>query len=185
MRTLPEKPNNPNTPAQQTQRSKFGLITRFLSKINPVIRRGFKSDLKQQTEFSSALSYNIKKAVTGEVPDVQIDYSALMVTRGSLVPTVGSSASTDTPGEVTFSWTNNAGKGNARSEDQALMLLYNTDRGRALYVTEDGPTRKEETYTFHVPDAYAGETVEAYLGFVTADGEEASDSEYLGTLTLL
>jgi hypothetical protein len=33
-----------------------------------------------------------------------------------------------------------------------------------------------------VPDSYSGDTVHAFMGFITADGKEISNSKYVGSL---
>lgn len=184
MRSKPTKVNNPNTPAQQTQRQKFALMIAFLKKIKPVIQAGFKTGSRRQTAYNSATSYNLKKAVTGTVPNVEIDFAALMVSRGTLMQAQGATALSDNPGEIVFSWNDNSGMGNAQTDDRALILVYNPVREQALFTVEDGPIREDATYTMTVPDSYGGESVETYIGFVTADGSEASDSSYLGNITI-
>jgi hypothetical protein len=184
MRSKPNKVNNPNTPAQQTQRSKFKLVMSLLKKIKPVIQAGFTSDHKRKSAFNIASSYNLKNAVTGSLPDMAIDFSALSVSRGPLVPAEGATAESDSPMTVSFSWSDNSDIGSAQSDDQALILLYNTSKERALYIVEGGAVRSDGSYTMNMPSSYGDDTVEAYLGFVSADGKEASDSEYLGSITV-
>jgi hypothetical protein len=184
MRSIPNQVSNPNTPAQQTQREKFSLITGFLRKIRPVIDAGFITGEKHMTRYNSATSYNIKAAVAGTAPDVEIDFEAVMVSRGTLVPALDASVASESPGEVTFNWTDNSSVGTARSDDQALLVLYNTSRERALFHTEGGPLREDATFVMDVPANYSGEKAEAYLGFVSADGSEGADSVYLGSVTI-
>lgn len=184
MRSKPTKVNNPNTPAQQTQRQKFALMMGLLKKIKPVIQAGFKTGNRRQTAFNSAASYNLKKAVSGTAPDVEIDFAALMVSRGTLMQAQGATAESNNPGELVFSWSDNSGMGNAQPDDRALILVYNPVREQAIFNVEDGPIRGDATYTMTVPDNYAGEQVETYIGFASADGSEASDSSYLGAITV-
>lgn len=182
MRSKPNQVSNPKTPAQQTQRGKFSLIIGFLSKIKPVISAGFKTHKKQQTNYNSAASYNLKKAVSGTAPDVKINFEAVMVSRGTLMPAESASVISSNPGEVQFNWVDNSGIGNADSEDQALLVLYNPKRERAFYHIEGELVRADISFTMNVPASYGGEQLEAYIGFVSADGEEAADSVYLGSV---
>lgn len=184
MRSKPTSVDDPNTPAQQTQRSKFRLMMGFLKKVKPIIQAGFKTGNRQQTAFNSATSYNLKKAVTGTAPDVEIDFAALMVSRGTLMPAQGATAVSDAAGEVTFTWEDNSGIGNAAPEDEAFFLLYNPDRELALYNIGDGITRADSTFTMTVPAAYSGESVEAYIGFLSSEGDESADSQYLGPVSI-
>jgi hypothetical protein len=184
MRSKPNKTRNPNTPAQQTQRLKFGKLMGFLKSVKPVVQAGYKTYAKNQTPLNSASSYNLRKAMTGSTPEeVQIDFAAAMVTRGALMPTRQASVQSTAAGQVTFQWTNEL-IGNASGDDRGLLLLYNTERQRAIYVVDGGPLRSDQAYTVQVPSQYRGENMEAYLGFVSADGREASDSQYLGSFSM-
>src|SRR5699024_4675156 len=134
---------NPNTDAQQTQRTKFSLVVEFLTKIKPVVNIGFKIYKKHQTNYNSATSYNLKKPVSGQAHDVKIDFEAVMVTRGTLMLAYGSSAKSDVPNQVKITWADNSGIGSAKPDDQALLVLYNQQRKRALYHVEGGPVRED------------------------------------------
>lgn len=184
MRSKPNNVKDPKTEAQLSQRQKFAMIAAFLKKIKPVITAGYKPHNNQMTPTNSAMSFNIKNAVSGMYPDHEIDFSSVRVTNGDLIPAEDAGAESTAPAEVSFSWSDNSGVGSAAADDQALLLVYNTDKDRAIYVVGDGPTRDEESYTLTLPAGYEGDTVEAYLAFVSADGEEASDSEYLGSVTI-
>jgi hypothetical protein len=184
MRSLPDYVHNPNTPAQQTQREKFSLTMAFLQKIRPVVDAGFISGKTHQTRLNSAASYNIRKAAKGTAPDVEIDFEAVMVSKGTLVPALEATAASGNPGEVSFTWADNSGIDNARADDQVLLVLYNASRDRAIYHTENGPLREDASFVMDVPAAYAGDKAEAYIGFVSADGSIGADSVYLGSLTL-
>ncbi|HET6527345.1 MAG TPA: DUF6266 family protein [Balneolaceae bacterium] len=184
MRSRPDHVSNPNTPAQQKQRGKFALIVQFLKKFKPVIRAGFDKTSTNRSSFNGAISYNLKNAVMGEVPDQQIDYPAVMVTRGDLYPPEGAVALSENPGEITFTWETNNLMGSASPDDEAVILLYNSTKERALYIAEDGPQRSEQTYTVTVPASHQGDDMEVYLSFVSADGEEVSSSVYLGSVTV-
>lgn len=183
MRSRPEHVKDPKSPAQQMQRAKFGLIMAFLKKIKPVLQAGFETEATQRTAFNSAASFNLKNAVTGEDPEsLQIDFAALTVTRGPLSPVDSASFESENPGEVIISWQSDTTFGSASEDDEAIILLYNTTKDRALYIVEEGPKRSEESYTLNLPEIYEGDSLEGYLSFISPDGSEACDSTYLGSL---
>ncbi len=174
---------NPRTEAQVNQRTKFILVLRFLSPLKDFLKEGFKQYAIKMTEFNNAMSYNLKNAVNGNYPDYSLDYSNLLVSRGDLTGAMNGSATSDTPEVVTFSWDDNTGNGSARSTDQSMLLLYNEDKGEALYITE-GPVRDMGTATMQVPANYSGDTLQAFLSFITEDRKEVADSKYLGTVVV-
>lgn len=185
MRSVPEHVSDPNTPAQQIQRARFGLMMGFLKKIKPVLKAGFETESNQRTAFNSAASFNLKNAVTGDTPEnLQIDFAALTVTRGPLTPVDSASFVSENAGEVVINWQSDTTFGSASADDEAIILLYNTTKDRALYIVEEGPKRSEGTYTLTLPAVYEGDNLEGYLSFVRPDASEASDSTYLGSLTV-
>lgn len=184
MRSKPNKVNDPKTEAQMTQRKKFAMVNAFLKKIKPVITAGFQSNNKHMTPVNSAMSYNLKNAVTGTYPDLEIDYPEVLVARGDLIPAQNMSAVSEAEYEISFSWTDNTGIGSAKEDDRALILVFSPDKNRAVYVVSDSAERGEESYTLTLPEEYGGDSVEAYLAFVSADGKETSDSSYLGSISI-
>ena len=185
LRARPEHVSNPNTPAQQTQRGKFALIMRFLKQVKPVLGLGFEGEGIGRLPFQNAVSYNLKHATSGTAPDVRIDYPAVLVTRGPLNPAEDAAMVSEQPGELAVSWTSQLMFGNASPDDEAVILLYNTSRDMALYITEGGPARSEESWPLSLPATYRGDTLEGYLSFVSPDREQVSYSRYLGSVTVM
>lgn len=175
--------NTSNTRAQQNQRSKFGLIISFVNKVKPVINAGFKWNIDHMTELNSATSYNMKRAVKGEYPELEIDYPSVLVARGDLAAPSDARATDSGPNQITFSWTYNP-EANADAEDKGLILAYCPDLEQAVYEVEEGPERKDEHFILHIPARFSGYTMETYMAFISPDGEEASDSVYLGQVTV-
>lgn len=184
MRSKPTKVNDPKTEAQLSQRQKFRLIMSFLRKVKPILDRGFRTNTGKMSPINSASSYNLRNAITGDYPDQEIDYMSVLVSRGQLLPARGASAESTNPNQVSFSWTDNSGIGSARPDDEAMILVYNRDKDRAIYIAGNGPVRQDEGYVLDLPETFGGDTVEVYLAFVSEDGDTASDSEYLGSITV-
>lgn len=184
MRSIPNNRKDPKTDAQMAQRERFKLVNVFLQKIKPVVNTGFMTGKKRMTALNRASSYNIKNAISGEYPEQKINFEALMISRGDLIPPRDSLAESTTPIQVDFSWSDNSGVGSAKADDRALILAYNTTKDRAIFIAEDGPQRQDGQYALEVPAGYGGDSMETYLAFVSADGTTSSDSEYLGTVAV-
>ena len=182
MRSKAESIKNPRTRGQVTQRNRFATTLFFLQPISSYIRIGFRPYAVKQTGFNAAMAYNIKNAITGEYPNFELDYSKALVSRGTLTPADGVDASV-TNGGVTFHWYDNSGKGNALQTDIAMPLLFNKSKQEAVFNTA-GNRRFEEETTLTVPADWTGSKVEAFLGFISADGKSVATSIYLGELTI-
>ena len=184
MRGQAQHVKNPRSAGQVNQRSKFNLVLNFLQPNVPYIRIGYKSQAAKQTEFNAAFSYHIKNAVTGSYPNYAMDYTKVVVSKGSLTQvTDGAVNWTAAQTKLTFSWTDNSGVGNALATDKAMPFIYNKTKNETIYNTA-GATRATHTMDVTVPNNWEGDKVEVYLGMVSEDGALVADSLYLGELTL-
>lgn len=180
MRVKPANVANPQTEGQVNQRTKFTTVLQFLQPMKDFVKVGFKAYAVKQTEFNAAMSYNLKNGVTGIAPNFTIDYASARLSRGSLAGALNPQLDVATQGQVTISWTDNSGQGNASATDKALLLIYNESNGEAIFTT-DGVTRDTGTQTLPIPDDYSGDTLQLFIGFVSADGKQVSESLYIGS----
>ncbi|MDZ7681624.1 MAG: DUF6266 family protein [Fodinibius sp.] len=123
MRSKPNNVKDPKTEAQLAQRQKFAMVTSFLKKTKPVVNAGFKTKTKRMTPVNSAMSYNLKNAISGDYPNQQIDFTSIMVARGDLMPGQDANAESNTPNQISFSWVDNSGIGSAHATDKVLLAV--------------------------------------------------------------
>ena len=135
IRARAAKVSNPRTPKQQEQRGKFATAFSFLKAIKPFIRIGYKELTQDKSAFNSAMSYTLKRAVTGSGKEIKIDFDRALVSMGTLMP-IFEGAATVSNHQMTFNWKDNSGMGNAERTDIAMVLVYNKDREAAVYDTE-------------------------------------------------
>ncbi|HJJ66239.1 MAG TPA: DUF6266 family protein [Methanocorpusculum sp.] len=170
MRGRAQSVKNPRTEGQVEQRSKFALTLDFLKPITAYVRTGYKT--------YAAMSYIVKNAVSGAFPNYALDFSRVLVSRGSLTqpstPNVSISA-----GRATVTWNDNRGQSDAQPTDVAMPLAFNTDKGEAVFSTAT-TTRADQSAELNFPADWNGDTVELYIGFASADGINVANSIYLG-----
>ena len=130
------------------------------------------------------MSYNLKNAVTGVYPDYTMDYAQALLSRGALAPALNGAASSTVAGMVSFEWDDNSGDGNASTDDKALLVVYNPLKNEAVVIL-DGATRLTGSQDVTVPTNYAGDQVEAFIGFISADGLSVANSKYLGQVAVV
>ncbi|MEX0780357.1 MAG: DUF6266 family protein [Balneolales bacterium] len=183
MKSKPAHVFNPKTIGQQTQRQKFGLIISFLKQVKMVIKIGFSRGSARTTEMNRAASYNLKNAITGNYPDQEIDYPSLLLSRGDLTGGENAVVSAVNPDEVHFEWDDNSGVGSATAEDQAMVIAYDPESGHVAFQT-NATERQFGEYDLLLDSGFQGQTVECYLAFVSPDGNEASNSDYLGSVVV-
>ncbi len=182
MRSIPKSVHNPQTIGQMSQRSKFALVINLLKPMSGFIRVGYKLYSDKQTAFNAAMAYNLANAISGTYPDYSIDLSKVLVSRGAL-PAVVNAQATSANGAIKLTWEDNSGVGSAKQTDKALVVVYNVTKGLAVYDTA-GVERMVATDTISIPSDWVGDSVELFLGFISEDGKEVSNSVYLGTITV-
>lgn len=173
---------NPRTEAQQSQRIKFALVVRFLKSCTGFIRTGYKNYAVKRTASNAALSYMLANAVTGSYPNFSIDPSRVLVSRGSLTTPVNVQASV-AGSAVKISWDDNSSSGAAKPTDRALAIMINSDNEETVYTTA-GASRSAGEESLSIPADWTGDAVDVYLGFISSDGSEVSNSVYAGQVII-
>ncbi|MCL2728360.1 MAG: DUF6266 family protein [Bacteroidales bacterium] len=184
MRSLPLKVRNPRTQPQLEQRSKFALTLDFLKPITGLLRIGWKLYSHKQSPFNAAISYTIANAITGSYPSYAINPSKVMISRGALSPAVDAAATAaSSGGSIYFDWVDNSGSSTAKVTDKALVAVINPTKSEAVFDTA-GATRTDASQSVNTPANWVGDTVHAYMGFISEDGKDVANSVYLGTVTV-
>ncbi|GHT03104.1 hypothetical protein AGMMS49525_07650 [Bacteroidia bacterium] len=181
MRGIPQHVHNPRTEGQVNQRTKFAVALHFLQPLNDFLRTGFKLYAKKQLPFNAAKAYTLANAITGTSPlDYAIDQSKVLVSRGRLpLPDYTEADTGPADFEVNFHWSNNSGLGSAQATDKALLVLFNFGKAEVLSITAGNPRSAERQQMF-APEQWQGDDVYAYIGFISEDGKQVSNSKYLG-----
>ncbi len=155
---IPANHTDANSTEQQSQRQKMQLISSFLSSIKNVIVKGFSASDRRITPLNNAVKYNIQQAVTGEYPDFHINYEKLILSRGRLLKIFNVSVSSDSPGTITFNWTNNTNNDNAFGDDTLHLCIIEEQTGKTHIPTET-IYRQQETCVITLPHEWYGNTV--------------------------
>ncbi|UAB82279.1 hypothetical protein INR76_05835 [Marixanthomonas sp. SCSIO 43207] len=182
IRIKPASVANPRTEGQVNQRNKFTITLEYLQATSDFIKVGYKAFAVKKTEFNAAMSYVLNNAVGGIAPNFTIDYSLALLSRGSLSSVLNGSTDLATSGQVTFDWDDNSAEGNANATDKAMVLVYNPSKKESVSIL-DGADRTVGSQVITIPNTYAGDTVELFMAFVSADGSQVSNSVYLGSGT--
>ncbi len=168
------------SPLQRQQHAKFSLMNKFLGPIIPFLNETKKTVDIDLTGYNKAFSYNVKNAIAGSYPDLMIDYNMVLLSRGDLPNVKSSQATSQAPGQITFHWLDNSGTGLARPNDKAFVAVYCKELNDWIYAL-DLAERSASSYLFDV-FIFSGHWVHAYVGFLSANGNDVSDSLYLGAV---
>ncbi len=165
---------------QLQQHAKFSLMNKFLGPIIPFLNETKKTVDIDLTGYNKAFSYNVKNAITGAYPDLAVDYKMVLLTRGDLPNVKSSQAESQSSGQITFLWTDNSGSGMAGLNDKAFIAVYCQELNDWIY-SLDLAERSAGSYVFNVAK-FSGRTVQAYIGFLSFNGKDVSDSLYVGAV---
>ncbi|MBE0650048.1 MAG: hypothetical protein IH595_04320 [Bacteroidales bacterium] len=190
MRVIPASVSNPRTPRQLNARSRFALMGHFLSTQRRLVSAGFKAYAENSTAFNAAMQYNLAYAITGEYPDLSIDFSQVKLSMGQLPVPSGMQAVVSSALSITLSWTDNSSMSLANSSDLLMVGVYDPETGTGY--TELGILKRSDAGgVLTLPDNWAGRMVELFLFMVSTlsageihSKEMVSDTLYMGNLQL-
>jgi len=148
----------------------------------PLLNQTFRPEAAHLTGYNKAFSYNVKNAITGVHPELAIDYPVVLLGKGDLPNTVSPSATSSVADSLDFNWTDNSGKGRALATDQAFAAAYNEELKQWEY-SLNLATRSAGSCTMNIK-WISGNPLQTYLGFISADGKEITDTVYTGLVSL-
>lgn len=180
MRSRSNRRNFTSSQRQKEQQLKFGLLTSFQQPFNSLLNRTFESYAVKMTGANSALSYNLRNAVSGTYPEYTVNYSQFLMSRGSLPNALNPGAAAGANSMVNFSWTDNSGSATAMGTDQVYVVLY-CEATKQSVISATGSLRSEEATSINVSQ-FAGQTVETWLFFISEDDTYVATSIHTGSV---
>ncbi|EDM36640.1 hypothetical protein PBAL39_25270 [Pedobacter sp. BAL39] len=158
------------------------VTTSFLSSVQSFIDVGFGLEAMgtNKNAFNLATSAVKKNAVKGEYPNLSIDYSKVLLSRGTVPAPEGVSISKTDQG-VLIKWEEAPPGPLRRGQDGVMVLVYFPEQNFSLATFHAGK-RKDGSCCFEVPKSYLHKHMEVYISFRQSDGKAVSDSVYAGNL---
>lgn len=172
------------TEKQLSQRLKAILSNNLNKPVKEFINIGFKSLAKQLGKVPHALmsSNTLSNAITGVYPNLQINYSKVLFSKGTM-PITPDLSVTLKGAELHFEWNTASKPGEFRADDQAMIMVYLPDQKDALY-TVSAADRATGRAVFPMLNDEQATVMEIYISFISANHERVSDSAYLGQIIL-
>jgi hypothetical protein len=167
---------------QLAVRQKMAVVIEFLKVVEPLINVGFKAEAlaARKSAHNMATSYNTKSATTGEYPEIVMDYSKAMSSRGDLMQPLDPQVEL-LAGKLRFTWQNQPDLEYTNRKDQIMMLAYFPDSHEAS-IDIYGAQRAAGEDFLPFENKRQNTRMEVYMAFVSSDRESASDTIYLGTI---
>ena len=170
----------PPSLAQLAVRQRMSVLNKVLSDMLGFINVGFALAVigTDRNPYNEATSENFNLATTGEYPDFTVDYSKLLVSKGSLTPALGAAANLLTDG-VEFTWQLGEDINWESKNDRTMLLLYFPTKGEMIYVLTGAQRRDERDFIALTP-AYLSTPMQAYIAFASEDRKKISNSVWVG-----
>jgi hypothetical protein len=184
MRSKPVEVANPKTLLQRQQRAKFSLMVELSRMFLSFIRTGFKQVAIGMSQFNVFMKSNIKTVITGTYPNYSIDFTKLIVAKGTLMGADTPEATAETGNKVAIDWIDNSGNGDAEATDNALVLIINYDK-KAVKTDTISKTRVDELLEITVHASWIGDTVHVYLSFFKDETNAVANSSFVGSVTVI
>lgn len=184
MRAYVRHSHSGESQAQALVRTRFGAIGNLSSAFLNAIRQGFGNEAraKKMTEVDIFVKENWPM-VTASVPGTAtVDYTGVVIAKGSLTGVTFGEPGFDNPLEVTVDITPNTEAFDADASDLVYVFLYCPDLSASILAAP--VTRATASITLTVPNTWNGQRV--YLwGFTVGDATfnqgKVSKSSYIGS----
>lgn len=170
--------------AQVEQRTKFGVLSAFLSVILSLINIGFKKRKKQFSPFDLAMRTNLIKGLSEDENGLAINYEKIAISSGS-GETAWSAriAYEETTRSLTITWEIPETANVSLGSDLAYFMLYN--QKLKLPISLEGVTERAALrYEWVLPQYFARKIIHVWMFFASEDGKIVSNSDYVGKLAI-
>ncbi|WP_316815852.1 DUF6266 family protein [Pedobacter nyackensis] len=178
-----EKKENPppRSPAQIANEQKMNFVNTLLMPFHTYIEVGFQHLAIQKTALSAAYSQNFHHAVIGVYPDLSVDYSKFMISKGALPGLISPNLELTAPDTLTIDWEDNTNP--VASYDDLLMLVVYSPELHFSDGFIGGVKRASKIADFTFDPQLIGKELEVYLGLVSSNGKKVANSVYMGRIT--
>lgn len=175
------KPGKPSK-KQLANRQAMSATMDFLKPMTDFINVSFKLEAEGSLKnpHNLATSYNKKHALTGEYPDIRVDYAKAILSKGQLELAKELKIRKGEKG-LHLTWESSIAE-NGENDDLLMVMISHPGRKRASSYLN--AARREEGSCFLPLDQEwkLTEQLEVYVCFKSANGKLISDSTYVGNL---
>jgi hypothetical protein len=182
LRSLPKKSNKPTSDLQLAQRNKFALAPLYLSPIKDILNIGFKDKLLNKTTgYNAAVKIFLNQAIGGDYPDFVIDFSQILLSKGSLSVFHALSAALKGT-DLLINWKSFPNRYNAFDDDMLVVVLFNDTK--KMYLVYEEAQRSMLTYTAVIGANFTGDVFYGWAFAVKRENNVVANSQYLGSFNM-
>ena len=189
IRARPKKRKRPFSDKELNQQARFALMNQFLIPVKNLLNISFAHLAYRMSGFHKGFSYNVKAAILGVRPDLSIDYPRVLLSRGDLSKAESVIVTSPSATTLQFTWIDNTATGKALKTDQLFVAVFIPEKNYWCYkmnvaAREAGSYILDITQFTRDISVFYGKPLQVYIGFLAADGKDASDSMYTGPVEM-
>ena len=184
LRSSTSSVKNKGTALQLAQQQKIDVCTRFVKVFTGTgfLNKSFPAYGHTGTGYNRAMGALMSRALTGAYPGIQLNYQEVLISRGRLPAAQGAKVVKKANNILQFIFTDNSADGIASAKDTVILVAYALDIQQAVFGLYNG-FRKDKKAGLNVA-ALKGHAVETWIGFLSADEQDASDSVWVGKVVV-
>lgn len=178
-----DKEGKKATAKQIACREKFKFVQEWLLPFYPYVTVGFRNYAKDKTEINAAFSKNYREATLGVYPDLSIDYTKVVLSKGQLPRLYAVQHQLIEADLLRLTWQQNHND-DSNYDDQVILIVYN----RELKLVDGfvgGRSRADLKCDLKLNPKLIGRQLDVYVSVISLNGKKVADSEYLGRLAPL
>ena len=170
------------TPRRVAQQQKIKLCNGFTKAFtgSGFFNKSFPSYGDTGTGYNRATSALMSQAIVGAYPDTWLSYPKILISQGPLPAAENAVATLQWDGDIFFTWTDNSTTGIAQPDDKVILVAYFPEEGNIIYSLNAGV--RSDCQALLVNKDPQGYTAETWIGFISDDEKDASNSVYTGRL---
>ena len=159
----------------------MSVTTKLLSRMGSFIKLGYGLQAKGTVynAHNLATSYHKKQALTGEYPNIKVDYSKVKLSQG-VIPETADVKISKVSGGLDISWDPSYNE-DLQPNDSVMVMLCCPETGADKEYLNIA-RRSEGKCFIPLREEVLNQQIEPYIAFISADGTRVSDSVYLGNL---
>jgi hypothetical protein len=169
---------------QLAQREKINVCLSFVKTFSGsgFLNKSFPAYGHGGTGYNRAVSALMSRTLTGIYPGIELNYQEVLISKGRLPEAQGAKVIKKTNNILQVTFTDNSTIGIASPDDTIILVAYAPDLQQAIFTLNAG-LRKDKKATLNVT-ALKGHAVETWIGFLSKDEQDASDSVWVGRVEM-
>lgn len=183
-RTRRSRGKHKRTPKRTNQQEKLKICNRFTKLFSGTgfFDKAFSAYGKTNYGYNRVTSALMNQAVVGTYPDLQLSYPKVLISQGMLPGAENAAAVADENGNIHFSFKDNSDTGTASGVDTVIAVAYCEALKQKVFSLNAG-LRKDGEAVLNASE-FKGYEVETWIGFLSNDEMNASDSVWTGRVSL-